>query len=108
MRRFEEPKREGQQVVGDDCKFQKTELEHSRRRGCWLGHYVRGPQGISSNARTGWRAPSLHLALLREIARCNRLDELSMGMSADFDVAVRFGATHVRVGTAIFGARRGE
>jgi PLP dependent protein len=52
--------------------------------------------------------PSLHFALLREIARRNRLDELSMGMSADFDVAVRFGATHVRVGTAIFGARRGE
>jgi uncharacterized pyridoxal phosphate-containing UPF0001 family protein len=52
--------------------------------------------------------PSLHFALLREIARRNRLDELSMGMSADFDVAVRFGATHVRVGTAIFGARRGK
>jgi pyridoxal phosphate enzyme (YggS family) len=52
--------------------------------------------------------PSLHFALLREIARRNRLDDLSMGMSADFDVAVRFGATHVRVGTAIFGARRGE
>jgi pyridoxal phosphate enzyme (YggS family) len=52
--------------------------------------------------------PSLHFALLREIASRNRLDDLSMGMSADFDVAVRFGATCVRVGTAIFGARRGE
>ena len=49
--------------------------------------------------------PSLHFALLREIARRNRLGELSMGMSADFEIAVRFGATHVRVGTAIFGAR---
>lgn len=49
--------------------------------------------------------PSLHFALLREIARRNGLDELSMGMSADFAVAIRFGATHVRVGTAIFGAR---
>jgi pyridoxal phosphate enzyme (YggS family) len=49
--------------------------------------------------------PSLHFALLREIARRNRLDELSMGMSGDFPVAVRFGATYVRVGTAIFGAR---
>ncbi len=52
--------------------------------------------------------PSLHFALLREIARRNRLGELSMGMSADFEIAVRFGATHVRVGTAIFGARRGD
>jgi PLP dependent protein len=52
--------------------------------------------------------PSLHFALLREIARRNHLDGLSMGMSADFEVAVRFGATHVRIGTAIFGARQGD
>src|SRR5512132_3875037 len=52
--------------------------------------------------------PSLHFALLREIARRNQLGELSMGLSADFDIAVRFGATHVRVGTAIFSARRGD
>jgi pyridoxal phosphate enzyme (YggS family) len=52
--------------------------------------------------------PSLHFALLREIARRNQLGGLSMGMSADFEVAVRFGATHVRIGTAIFGARRGD
>lgn len=50
--------------------------------------------------------PSLHFALLREIARRNNLDGLSMGMSADYETAIRFGATHVRVGTAIFGARR--
>lgn len=50
--------------------------------------------------------PSLHFALLREIARRNGLAQLSMGMSADFEVAIAFGATHVRVGTAIFGARR--
>jgi PLP dependent protein len=50
--------------------------------------------------------PALHFALLREIARRNRLAQLSMGMSADFEMAIRFGATHVRVGTAIFGARR--
>jgi len=49
--------------------------------------------------------PALHFALLREIARRNGLDQLSMGMSADFETAIRFGATHVRVGTAIFGAR---
>jgi pyridoxal phosphate enzyme (YggS family) len=50
--------------------------------------------------------PALHFALLREIARRNGLSQLSMGMSADFETAIRFGATHVRVGTAIFGARR--
>ena len=50
--------------------------------------------------------PAVHFALLREIARRNGLDQLSMGMSADFETAIRFGATHVRVGTAIFGARR--
>ena len=49
--------------------------------------------------------PALHFALLREIARRNGIRELSMGMSADYPVAIRFGATLVRVGTAIFGAR---
>lgn len=49
--------------------------------------------------------PSLHFALLREIAKRNGLEKLSMGMSADYDVAIQFGATHVRVGTAIFGTR---
>src|SRR6516162_1186714 len=49
--------------------------------------------------------PVPHFALLREIARRNGLEILSMGMSADFEKAIRFGATHVRVGTAIFGAR---
>ena len=50
-------------------------------------------------------APSLHFALLREIARRNDLAQLSMGMSGDYETAIRFGATHVRVGTAIFGQR---
>jgi pyridoxal phosphate enzyme (YggS family) len=50
--------------------------------------------------------PSLHFALLREIARRNEVPLLSMGMSADYEIAIRFGATHVRVGTAIFGPRR--
>jgi hypothetical protein len=49
--------------------------------------------------------PAPHFALLREISRRNDLRVLSMGMSADFEKAIRFGATHVRVGTAIFGAR---
>jgi pyridoxal phosphate enzyme (YggS family) len=50
--------------------------------------------------------PALHFALLREIARRNGLAVLSMGMSADFEAAIRFGATHVRVGTAVFGTRQ--
>jgi len=50
--------------------------------------------------------PALHFAFLREIARRNGLAGLSMGMSGDYETAVRFGATLVRVGTGIFGARR--
>ena len=49
--------------------------------------------------------PALHFALLGEIATRNGLDRLSMGMSADYQTAVRFDATEVRVGTAIFGSR---
>jgi uncharacterized pyridoxal phosphate-containing UPF0001 family protein len=49
-----------------------------------------------------------HFALLREIARRNGLADLSMGMSADFPLAIRFGATAVRVGEAIFGPRNHE
>jgi len=46
-----------------------------------------------------------HFALLLKLAREHGLANLSMGMSGDFELAVRFGATHVRVGSAIFGAR---
>ena len=49
--------------------------------------------------------PALHFALLREIARRNGLSVLSMGMSADYPTAVSLGATHVRVGSALFGGR---
>lgn len=49
--------------------------------------------------------PSLHFALLRKIAERNGLTGLSMGMSADFERAIALGATHIRVGSAIFGAR---
>jgi PLP dependent protein len=50
-------------------------------------------------------APASHFALTAKIAARNGLKNLSMGMSADFAVAIQFGATHVRVGSAIFGAR---
>jgi pyridoxal phosphate enzyme (YggS family) len=49
--------------------------------------------------------PALHFALLREIARRNGIERLSMGMSGDFETAIRFGATELRIGTAIFGER---
>ena len=50
-------------------------------------------------------APAPHFALTAKIAARNGLKNLSMGMSADFAIAIQFGATHVRVGSAIFGAR---
>ncbi|MGE0154564.1 MAG: YggS family pyridoxal phosphate-dependent enzyme [Reyranellaceae bacterium] len=49
--------------------------------------------------------PSPHFALLAKIAARNGLTRLSMGMSGDFETAIRLGATHVRIGTALFGAR---
>ena len=49
--------------------------------------------------------PAMHFALLRAIAERNGLSGLSMGMSGDYEEAVRFGATSVRVGSAIFGSR---
>jgi PLP dependent protein len=49
--------------------------------------------------------PALHFALLADMARRHNLKTLSMGMSGDYETAIRFGCTHVRVGTAIFGSR---
>lgn len=46
-----------------------------------------------------------HFALLRKIGRRNGLSVLSMGMSGDYETAIRFGATHVRIGSALFGER---
>lgn len=51
-------------------------------------------------------APAPHFALLRTIAERNGVSGLSMGMSADFETAIALGATHVRVGTGVFGARQ--
>lgn len=50
-------------------------------------------------------APSPHFVFLRQLAQRNGLQNLSMGMSADFETAVKLGASHVRVGSALFGAR---
>lgn len=49
--------------------------------------------------------PAMHFALLAKIAARNGLEKISMGMSGDFETAIRFGATMVRVGSALFGAR---
>jgi pyridoxal phosphate enzyme (YggS family) len=49
--------------------------------------------------------PDMHFALLHKLAKEFGLKQLSMGMSADFETAIRYGATHVRVGTALFGIR---
>lgn len=49
--------------------------------------------------------PELHFAFLKKLADENDLTQLSMGMSDDFETAIRYGATHIRVGSAIFGAR---
>jgi hypothetical protein len=51
--------------------------------------------------------PAPHFALLQKLARENGLPLLSMGMSNDFETAIRFGATHVRIGSALFGERDG-
>lgn len=51
--------------------------------------------------------PTDHFELLRSIAKRNNIEYISMGMSSDFEKAIRHGATHVRVGTAIFGKRPG-
>lgn len=49
--------------------------------------------------------PGPHFALLEQLARDNAVEKLSMGMSSDFETAIAFGATSVRVGSALFGAR---
>lgn len=52
--------------------------------------------------------PAVHFALLAKLAGEHNLPLLSMGMSADYEVAIRYGATHVRVGSALFGVRDGH
>jgi len=49
--------------------------------------------------------PDLHFALLAKLARKLNLKKLSMGMSADYEAAIKYGATHIRLGTALFGER---
>ncbi len=62
------------------------------------------PKGLMCIPPVG-EEPAMHFALLRKIAQRNGIANLSMGMSHDFETAITFGATHVRVGTALFGPR---
>ncbi len=99
-----------------DCFIEVNTGEEEQKAGVWPGDadaFIRDCRDRLGLPIVGLMCippeheePALHFALLREIARRNGLDKLSMGMSADFETAIRFGATHVRVGTAIFGARR--
>jgi pyridoxal phosphate enzyme (YggS family) len=73
-------------------------IDHARA----LGLPLKGLMCIPPAAE----APAPHFALLQRIARDHDLPLLSMGMSQDFETAIRFGATHVRVGSAIFGERK--
>jgi pyridoxal phosphate enzyme (YggS family) len=66
--------------------------------------YGLSPEGLMCIPPAGEPA-GLHFALLAKIAARNGLNVLSMGMSADYEIGVLFGATHVRVGSALFGAR---
>jgi PLP dependent protein len=67
-------------------------------------HYQLPPEGLMCIPPVD-EPPGPHFALLARLAARNGLDRLSMGMSSDFETAVRFGATSVRVGSALFGAR---
>ena len=49
--------------------------------------------------------PALHFAYMQKLYKKNELESLSMGMSNDFDIAIHFGATHIRLGSALFGSR---
>ena len=74
-------------------------IEHARRGGLIVEGLMCIPPADE--------APGPHFALLRKIARRQGLKTLSMGMSGDFETAIRFGATHVRIGSSLFGERKG-
>ena len=63
------------------------------------------PPAFDPSRRGAGQAPGPHFALLAKMAERHGITQLSMGMSADFEVAIEFGATSVRIGSAVFGAR---
>lgn len=72
-------------------------LEQAREAGIKVAGLMAIPPGNTN--------PAPYFALLAKLARDNGLDGLSMGMSGDFEAAIKLGATHIRVGTALFGPR---
>jgi PLP dependent protein len=97
------------------CFVQVNTGEEAQKAGVWPGEadafietcrdeYGLPVQGLMAIPPED-EEPSLHFALLAKIAARNDLAQLSMGMSADFEIAVQFGATHIRVGSALFGER---
>jgi PLP dependent protein len=89
----EEPQKAGVSLDGADAFIASCRNDHGLEIS---GLMCIPPQG---------EEPALHFALLRDIARRNDIGSLSMGMSGDYEIAIELGATHVRVGTAIFGTR---
>ena len=89
----DEPQKGGVSPAGIDAFLDKCRLHH--------GLVITGLMCIPPADEP----PSPHFALLAKIAARHGLRELSMGMSADYEAAIQMGATYVRVGSAIFGAR---
>ena len=98
-----------------DCFVQVNTGEEAQKSGCapadadaLIAACVRdhglGVKGLMCLPPLG-EEPALHFALLAKIAERNGLECLSMGMSVDYEIAIQFGATHIRLGTAIFGPR---
>ncbi|MDP6350673.1 MAG: YggS family pyridoxal phosphate-dependent enzyme [Alphaproteobacteria bacterium] len=99
-----------------DCFIQVNTGEEPRKAGVWpeaadglietcIGELALPVRGLMCLPPMD-EEPALHFGLLGQIAARHGLAGLSMGMTADFEIAIAFGATHVRVGTAIFGPRR--
>ena len=101
------------QTGGPNCSCSSTPAKNRRRPASRPARPTPSSQAAARNM--AWsisglmcippvdEAPAPHFALTAKIAARNGLKNLSMGMSADFAVAIQFGATHVRVGSAIFG-----
>jgi pyridoxal phosphate enzyme (YggS family) len=98
-----------------DCFIQVNTGEEAQKSGVWPGEadtfiaacretYDLPVVGLMCLPPAG-EEPAPHFALLKKIAERHGLAKLSMGMTADFETAIAFGATHVRVGSAIFGRR---
>jgi len=91
-------KRGGEREKACGCQVEADAVSAEARA---LGRPVKGLVCIPP----GDEEPALHCALLAKIAARNGLEGLSMGMSGDFERAIAQGATHIRVGSAIFGDR---